>query len=302
MAEIEIFLIYNGAPKSFLLIPHSDIQRLAIYPFRWLRYVVFAISGARGDLSTTLEGPYVDYDRTEIADAEIRCYYWPSENWAFVDREGLNNRLMATNQTLCCPDFRNDVMRRDGPSCVVTQLAEEGCDAVHLIPQSKGNEYIKGVIKCRSPGDNSAPPRGVGIDDVRNGMMLQKTLHLMLGKGAVAFMKTPNYGLDPKHINRFQRGSPRPDYITLQFLKEHKGYNPTSIGRIDQGLLDAYPGIAFSLGANGRKLATINGHPDYVYGVAAYKTWRSKRDGDFEPMTRYCKEHYTDITPLCTDE
>jgi HNH endonuclease len=127
------------------------------------------------------------------------------ENWAFVDREGLNNRLMATNQTLCCPDFRNDVMRRDGPSCVVTQLAEEGCDAVHLIPQSKGNEvsfvinshnywmmlfqYIKGVIKCRSPGDNSAPPRGVGIDDVRNGMMLQKTLHLMLGKGAVAFMK-----------------------------------------------------------------------------------------------------------------
>jgi hypothetical protein len=92
-------------------------------------------------------------------------------------------------------------------------------------------------------------------------------------------------------------------------LKEHKGYNPTSIGRIDQGLLDAYPGIAFSLGANVDVLFEGDGNLppstvilDYVYGVAAYKTWRSKRDGDFEPMTRYCKEHYTDITPLCTDE
>jgi hypothetical protein len=83
MAEIEIFLIYDGIPKSFLLIPHSDIQRLAIYPFRWLRFVIFTISGARGDLSTTLEGPYVDYDRTEVADDENRCYYWPSGKLRF---------------------------------------------------------------------------------------------------------------------------------------------------------------------------------------------------------------------------
>ena len=78
MVEIEIFLSFEGNHVSFLSIPRSDIERLAIFPFRWIRYVMFTICGARGDLLTTPDGPSVDYDKTEFADAENTYYYQPS--------------------------------------------------------------------------------------------------------------------------------------------------------------------------------------------------------------------------------
>ncbi|KAH9980937.1 hypothetical protein BGW80DRAFT_1453884 [Lactifluus volemus] len=309
MAEIEIFLIYDGIPKSFLLIPHSDIQRLAIYPFRWLRFVIFTISGARGDLSTTLEGPYVDYDRTEVADDENRCYYWPSENWAFVDHRGLSDpsQRKYIERTQCSGDFRSNVMRRDGPSCVVTQVAKDYCDVAHLIPWSKGDEYIARVIALRSPGDNSAPLEGVGINDTRNGLLVQKTLHSMLCTGDIAFIKTPNYGLDPKHIRRIQQDDLCPNYITLHWLKRPHKYNPTLLATIQTlqvGAVD--PGVAFALGANIDALFQGKGGSppstvilDYIYGVAAYNAWQSKRDDNFDDiMNQYREKHYAQIQPM----
>ena len=74
MVEIEIFLSFDGNHVSFLLIPHSDIERLAVFPFRWIRYVMFTICGARGGLLTTPNGPSVDYEKTEFSDAENTYY------------------------------------------------------------------------------------------------------------------------------------------------------------------------------------------------------------------------------------
>src|SRR5882762_3468999 len=137
MAEIEIFLSIDETQISFLSIPRSDIERLAVSPFQWMRYVMFAICGARGDLSTTPNGPAVDYENTEIANDENTYYYRPSGKLsfaceiavhrvstspgpcAFVDHEGLNDRITTTEGTTRRGDFRNDVVRRDGPACVI---------------------------------------------------------------------------------------------------------------------------------------------------------------------------------------
>jgi hypothetical protein len=78
MAEIEIFLRIDETQVSFLSIPRSDIERLAVSPFRWIRYVMFAICGARGELSTTPNGLAVDYENTEITNCEDTFYYRPS--------------------------------------------------------------------------------------------------------------------------------------------------------------------------------------------------------------------------------
>jgi hypothetical protein len=83
MVEIEIFLSFDGNHVSFLSIPRSVIERLAIFPFRWIRYVMFTICGACGDLLTRPNGPSVDYDKTEIADAENTYYYRPSGKLSF---------------------------------------------------------------------------------------------------------------------------------------------------------------------------------------------------------------------------
>ena len=82
MTEIEIFLSIDGNQISLLSIPRSDIERLAVSPFQWLRYVMFAICGARGDLTTTPNGPAVDYENTEIA-SENTYYYRPSSKLTF---------------------------------------------------------------------------------------------------------------------------------------------------------------------------------------------------------------------------
>jgi hypothetical protein len=73
---VEIYLNVHGSHVSFLTIPHTDVQRLSIRPFKWLCFVIFSICGARGDLSATPDGPPVDYSSIELADNVI-YYYKP---------------------------------------------------------------------------------------------------------------------------------------------------------------------------------------------------------------------------------
>jgi hypothetical protein len=65
-------------------------------------------------------------------------------NIAFVDYEGLNDRTSLEGSTRE-GGFRNSIMQRDGPACVVTEVQKAACDAAHLIPDSKGNE-VKFVV------------------------------------------------------------------------------------------------------------------------------------------------------------
>jgi hypothetical protein len=64
---------------------------------------------------------------------------------AFIDHQGLNDRLTSTAQTPRSNNFREDVIRRDGHACVVTEEEEDLCDAAHLIPRSKGDE-VRSVV------------------------------------------------------------------------------------------------------------------------------------------------------------
>ena len=52
-------------------------------------------------------------------------YYWP---FAFVDYEVLNDRITTTEGTVCGRDFRDNVIRQDGPACVVKGAEKDNCD------------------------------------------------------------------------------------------------------------------------------------------------------------------------------
>jgi hypothetical protein len=72
---------------------------------------------------------------------EIAVHTSPSPGGCvYIDYEGLNDRITTTEGTERRWDFRQDVIQRDGPACVITQMEEEDCDAAHLIPHSKGDE------------------------------------------------------------------------------------------------------------------------------------------------------------------
>ena len=72
---IEIHLTNGESEIPFLSIPLSDVQRLSIRPFKWLRYVMFSICGARGELSAGPTDPEVDYETTALVDDSIYYYF-----------------------------------------------------------------------------------------------------------------------------------------------------------------------------------------------------------------------------------
>jgi hypothetical protein len=75
---VEIYLNVDGSQHSFLSIPLDDVRRLSIRPFKWLRYVLYCICGACGDLSVSQGGPPVDYDSTELLADDVIYFYEPS--------------------------------------------------------------------------------------------------------------------------------------------------------------------------------------------------------------------------------
>jgi hypothetical protein len=157
---VEVFLNVHGTQVLFLSIPDSDVQRLSKRPFKWIRYVLFAICGARGDISMTPDGPPVNYNSSSLANAAY--HYNPTgmlllilsqhahnftfiqKTFIFVDYEALNDRITSTAETNTprLGSFRQNVMNRDGELCIITRESEQFCEAAHLIPKCKGDEVF----------------------------------------------------------------------------------------------------------------------------------------------------------------
>ena len=161
---------------------------------------------------------------------------------------------------------------------------------------------------------------------------MNKTLHSRLGDGEVAFIKvrkflssfgtlqmqpfqTPNYGLEPSDIKRLDLGPSCTDHITLQQLVKPKGDDPNRLAWfLEMTEARSFPvavGYVLALGAH--LDVQFRGPPspstpplpppalilDYVYGVAAFRAWRS-RQGDevYAIMKDYRNSHYAHISPL----
>ncbi len=163
MASVEIYLVTGEVQVSFLRIPIKDVKRLSVRPFKWLRFVMYAICGTPGKISATPDGDEVEYDRTELANVDIQYYYQgkvlflyvdflltaiaaSQENPSFVDFQGLNDQVTPSNiRTERMRNFRVQIVERDG-SCVITGELAEICDAAHLIPRAKGDKVISSVV------------------------------------------------------------------------------------------------------------------------------------------------------------
>ena len=105
----------------------------------------------------------------------------------------------------------------------------------------------------------------------------------------------PNYGLEPTDIRRFgvNQDPVHTDHITLQQLKKPQSENQTILATINTETVS--PATAFSLGAHVDALFQGTGSQlppaiilDYIYGIAAYKCWRSGQVHSVE-MESHCK-------------
>ena len=105
MASVEIYLATGTGevPISLLRIPIKDVKRLSVRPFQRLCFVMYAICGAPGEISATQDGDQVEYDCTELADADVRYYY--------------QRKVCFVCEIFCLPPYHNRSFSRKSYLC-----------------------------------------------------------------------------------------------------------------------------------------------------------------------------------------
>ncbi|KAH9959992.1 hypothetical protein BC827DRAFT_428419 [Russula dissimulans] len=283
MDRIDIFLYSNDVSTPFLSIPKGDLRLMSLKPHRWMTYVMIAICGAEGDLTERLEGPPVELDTT-FSNVLQRYYFVPrcpdDRSPAFVDHMALNDRVASTMNSPRSQLFRREVVLRDD-ACIVTRKEHRHCDAAHIIPRSKGNNYIEEVVRSRRHLYPRSSIEITDIDDVRNGILLNASLHREFGCGDVVFLRTPNFRLRCEDIPQGTTVYPEFEYrFTMQHIVPDLSIYPTPDvdARLDGSKSNVPPAILL----------------DFMYGAAACQRWKTN-DAVHENLDAYYNATYKPV-------
>lgn len=167
---------------------YPRIDRIAAgSPWRWVRYACGAILGTEhGRLSSSKDAidELWDDDAPQIQLNSVFFHVPEAERGSLlsVEPDLCANRFGAESSHYHRTTAEVEVCTRDGYKCVCSEVPRDMCALAHLIPHVKGDLYITeltaGAIR--------------DIDDNRNVILLQQTLHAGLGK-SFAIMPKPNF-------------------------------------------------------------------------------------------------------------
>ncbi|PVF97568.1 hypothetical protein CPB86DRAFT_785693, partial [Serendipita vermifera] len=115
-----------------------------------------------------------------------------------IDRRSSCSGMM-TPETFCS-GFEDEIRERD-QNCVSTGVPNGCCDVVHIIPHSKGDAYIEALTRSRADSESDVIR---GTNNLRNGMLLFCPLQVMVRRGCVGFLKTPNFAMPPEDVPQSQ--------------------------------------------------------------------------------------------------
>ncbi|KAK0473584.1 hypothetical protein IW261DRAFT_1503657 [Armillaria novae-zelandiae] len=292
-AAVNIHLSYRNAQVLALSIPIVDIKRLSIRPLKWLRYVAFTVFGAIGHLALTADGSAVEDENITWESQDRLCedyYYIPDGELHLVDYRCLNDRITSSATEPRLPTFRQSIRQRDGDGCVFTRDGLSSSKAIHLLPKRKGDEYIRIVHQDRLHAYTDLPSfileyESVNLESincVENGIFVRSDLHDKHATGEIAFLKTPNFALNPEDIPRVGEGDVPTSRITLQHMKPPQGLDP--VAQRDARIT----------GSGNPPISAII--LDFVYGVAALKCWSKGPDVE-EMMRERFESLYESIPP-----
>ncbi|PVF97565.1 hypothetical protein CPB86DRAFT_815433 [Serendipita vermifera] len=181
--RLSLYLMDQWMPV--LSIPREESVHYTTRPLKWLRYLGSRIYGREGILKG---GPY---------DGEIEDYMIEDVN-ALLSEYFYIRRFMTP--VTFCSSFDDEIRERD-QLCVSTGGPDIFCDVVHLIPHKKGDNYIETLTQLRA---NSEREVIRNINDLRNGMLLISPIQVMLRRGYIGFLKTPNFAMSPEDVPRVQ--------------------------------------------------------------------------------------------------
>ncbi|KAF8437302.1 hypothetical protein L210DRAFT_3762065 [Boletus edulis BED1] len=247
MVNIYMRNLSNNQWIRGLEIPLEDIERLSSRPLKWLRFVAFAVLGAKGDLFDTPDGNIVHYETVSFADLAESYYLFHDGCYHLVNSSGLADYITSSVSTPRRSTFRRDVAQRDynrWRSGIVLNFVADVylapiffCYYIRLVISGRRNLYEDQQVYLRND---------IEIDSTENGILLRTDLHDGFGRGSSAFLKTPNFALHPADVPRVELGEPPASRTTIQHIEPWEGWFP-----------DAPPSILL----------------DYIYGVAIIRRW-----------------------------
>ncbi|KAG1778334.1 hypothetical protein EV702DRAFT_1220110 [Suillus placidus] len=186
-------------------VPVARILPWSLHPYTLLRYMCFATTGARGELSLSSQYPVdpVAYNSSTLPNdiPDLQVYYHVQEDqrsYTFpidpIDvASGWSTPITPTE------NFTEGLVGRDGGVCIVHSLPGELCDAAHLVDVSKGDKYIEQLTTSRSL-NNPNPQIIQDVDDLRNGLFLLGLITPFIGI-SVAFLPIPNVYMTSNDID-----------------------------------------------------------------------------------------------------
>ncbi|KAJ7718774.1 hypothetical protein DFH07DRAFT_859931 [Mycena maculata] len=255
----------------YLDVPVDAVASLCRYPVKYLRFLAYCILGVNGTIATEdFEGEVLP-DKDRLGEG---VYYFVREGGGdvlehAVDPEALTySHVSETTNTR--HGFRTLVAERD-VACVFTNVNEESCEGIHIVPFSKGDAWMKQIVESRIPEEKEDVSNLTTINDIRNGMLVSKILHPLIDNKKLVVLKTPNRVLacddiPPRSNNSTDllgdvKYSTNPRY-TLQWLMGTEHQKRDVSPRQD---------AAFKKDSKNPKPSPLL--LNYSYGVAALKWW-----------------------------
>ncbi|TFK17750.1 hypothetical protein FA15DRAFT_689918 [Coprinopsis marcescibilis] len=223
--SIELWEVYAQFPRAVTIGAELDISpsnwrwihcltlplqtliaiQISQKPYKWIRYAIGVVVGAEGDLSLRPDVlDAVDYNASLPTESTTLYYHINDEERRRMSPADPNNVRTMTDITSSVAtvrrfQFHKEVAERDGDACVLTNANPDYCDAVHLLPHSKGDAYITTYTQRRSR-DPTGTDIVQDINSIRNGLFLNALTHRALGTN-IAFLMTPNFAMTTSDIN-----------------------------------------------------------------------------------------------------
>ncbi|KAJ7669051.1 hypothetical protein B0H14DRAFT_3538832 [Mycena olivaceomarginata] len=227
----------------YLDVPVDAVASLCLHPVKYLRFLAYCILGVDGTIAMEdFEGEVLP-DEDRLGEG-VYCFVREGEGDVLehaVDPEALTySHVFETTNTR--DNFRTLVAERD-VVCIFTNMHEESCQGIHVVPFNKGDAWMKHIVENRIPEEKEDVSNLTTINEIRNGMLVSNDLHPLIDKRKLVVLKTPNRVLACNDIP--PRSNNNPDLLgdDAAFKKHSKKPKPSPL------LLN------------------------YNYGVAALKWW-----------------------------
>ncbi|KAL5533609.1 hypothetical protein ACEPAG_69 [Sanghuangporus baumii] len=205
---------YHPSPIPLMHVPHESMELYSLKPRKWLLYVAANICGITGTLrfftgSEDLTEQEMEED-VNPGDHYVFCYVGEAHFLDWMLRDIPCSESTTSDRSSAVPEELKDFYG----GCPFTRMPPEICDACHLIPVVKGDDYLHRLLASFGEPDDT-----MGIDDHQNMIMMNKNLRAAFDiMKSVAFLRTPNKFLKTNEVPGRTNDEPDDYRVTIHCL------------------------------------------------------------------------------------